>query len=109
MPQPSFDHATPADLAACRALLRTGSRSFYLASHLLPQGVRDGAISLYAFCRVADDAIDLDPSSGAALAGLRARLALAYAGQPRSLPADRAFADVVARFAIPRALPEALL
>jgi phytoene synthase len=44
-----------------------------------------------------------------ALASLRERLDLAYAGRPLPIPADRAFADVVARFALPRALPEALL
>jgi phytoene synthase len=101
--------ATPADLAACRALLRGGSRSFFAASHLLPWTVRDPAISLYAFCRVADDAIDLDDDQASALDRLTERLGHAYAGRPLDIPADRALADVVAQFAIPRALPEALL
>lgn len=103
----SFD-VTPADLAACRALLRGGSRTFHAASFLLPARVRDPAVSLYAFCRVADDLIDIG-GNDAALAELRERLDRAYAGRPFAIPADRAFADVVARFAIPRALPEALL
>jgi 15-cis-phytoene synthase len=97
----------PGDLAACRALLRTGSRSFDAAARLLPAAVRDPAVALYAFCRVADDAIDRD--GGGNLPWLRERLALAYAGRPLSDPADRAFAWVVGRFAIPRAIPEALL
>jgi phytoene synthase len=96
-----------ADLAACRDLLRAGSRSFDAASRLLPAAVRDPAIALYAFCRVADDAIDTE--GGGRLAWLRQRLALAYQGNPQPLPADRAFAGIVERFAIPRALPEALL
>jgi len=96
------------DVAACRALLRNGSRSFHAASRLLPRDVRDSATALYAFCRVADDAIDVDASEGA-LDALRARLDLVYAGRPAAIVADRAFADVVARHAIPRVLPEALL
>jgi 15-cis-phytoene synthase len=96
-----------ADLAECRTLLRAGSRSFDAAARLLPAAVRDPAVALYAFCRVADDAIDCD--GGGRLAWLQHRLALAYEGQPLPLPTDRAFARVVKRFAIPRELPEALL
>jgi phytoene synthase len=103
-----FSHETT-DLAACRALLRDGSRSFHAASLLLPRAVRDPAIALYAFCRVADDAIDLDGSRVAALGRLRERLGRAYEGRPLPIPADRALAAVLARFAIPRVLPEALL
>ena len=99
---------TPADLAACRALLRGGSRTFHAASFLLPARVRDPAIALYAFCRLADDAVD-NGGRAEAVAALRERLDCAYAGRPYAIPADRAFADVVARFAVPRALPDALL
>ena len=95
-----------ADMNACRALLRSGSKSFDLAAKLLPRAVRDPAVALYAFCREADDAID-DGSGG--LSWLRERLTLVYEGRPLTLPTDRALAHVVARFAIPRALPEALL
>jgi phytoene synthase len=105
----SADHGYRADLAACRALLRGGSRSFHAASLLLPRAVRDPATALYAFCRVADDAIDQDSGRHAAVARLRDRLARAYDGRPLPIPADRALAVVLARFAIPRALPEALL
>jgi phytoene synthase len=98
----------PADLAACRALLRNGSRSFLAASHMLPGWVRDDAIALYAFCRVADDAIDQE-GGAAALGSLRARLAAAYEGSPVDIAADRALADLVARRGIPIELPAALL
>jgi phytoene synthase len=97
----------PEDLAACRALLREGSRSFDAASRLLPRSVRDPAIALYAFCRIADDAID--SAHGAELSTLRQRLALAYDGRPLPTPVDRAFAAVVRQCALPRILPEALL
>jgi phytoene synthase len=98
----------PADLAACRQLLAGGSKSFHAASRLLPRSVAEPATALYAWCRVADDAIDLD-ASPAALAQLRARLEQACAGTPFPHPADRALAAVIAGFGIPRALPEALL
>lgn len=101
--------ATTADAAACRALLKSGSRSFHMASLLLPERVRDPATSLYAFCRMADDAVDLGADGAAALDDLRERLNRIYAGTPGARAEDRAFADVVARFSIPRAFPEALL
>jgi phytoene synthase len=99
----------PTDIAACRALLKGGSRTFHAASKVLPRRVADPAIALYAFCRLADDAVDLGSDRRAAVARLRERLDRAYRGQPINHPADRAFADVVAKFSIPRELPEALL
>ena len=110
-------YGLPGDLDACRTLLRGGSRTFYAASLLLPTRVRDPAIALYAFCRVADDAVDLAQEDGLstanaavrALARLHQRLDRVYSGDPLPQPADRAFADVVKRFAIPKTLPLALL
>ncbi len=76
---------------------------------MLPQAVRDPALALYAFCRVADDAIDNARAPHQALSLLQARLAGIYHGTPAAEYADRALADAVAKFRIPRALPEALL
>ena len=98
-----------ADLAACRAAIRTGSYSFHAASRLLPRRVRDPAMALYAFCRLADDAVDLTAAKPAAVLALRDRLDLAYAGRPRDTAADRAFAAVIRAYDMPRALPDALL
>ena len=97
-----------ADLAACRALLRGGSRTFFMASLLLPRAVREPASALYAFCRLADDAVDVEGQCGA-ISRLRERLAMAYAGRPLPFAADRALADVVVKFAVPHALPDAML
>ena len=97
------------DLDACRALLRGGSRSFFAASLLLPGRVRRPATALYAFCREADDAIDLGTDPQAALTALNERLDAAYAGNPAPNPVDRAFAETIAAFAIPKALPAALI
>lgn len=105
--QPRF--AEPADLAACRALLRGGSRTFFAASFLLPRRVREPASALYAFCRLADDAVDLEDGAEAAIARLRDRLEHVYDGRPLPIAADRALAGVVAAFDVPRALLEALL
>jgi 15-cis-phytoene synthase len=97
------------DLAWCRDAIRTGSLSFHAASRLLPARVRDPALALYAFCRVADDAVDEGSDKTGAVLALRDRLALVYEGRPRNAPSDRAFARVVETFAMPQALPEALL
>ena len=108
MPKPSYS-ADPNDLAACRALLRDGSRSFFAASLLLPARVRGPATALYAFCRQADDAIDLGADPEVALIKLSERLDAAYAGTPIPNAVDRAFAATVEAFAIPKALPAALI
>ena len=102
---PSCDSEN-ADQQACRTLLRGGSKSFDAAAKLLPKAIREPAIALYAFCREADDAID---TGNGDLNWLKDRLELIYQGRPLALPADRAFARIVEEFAIPRALPEALL
>jgi len=103
------------DQLACREIIRQGSRSFFAASLLLPRRVAEPACVLYAFCRLMDDAVDLEdgrPQGMArmeAVAMLAARLDRVYAGQPLLRPADRALSEVVAQFDIPRALPDALL
>jgi 15-cis-phytoene synthase len=99
----------PADLEACRAAIRTGSLSFHSASRLLPARVRDPALALYAFCRLADDAVDEGTDKTGAVLTLRDRLDLVYRGRPVNSPADRAFTAVVEAFDMPRALPDALL
>jgi 15-cis-phytoene synthase len=100
---------TRADLAACRAALRHGSKTFLAASLLLPRGVHEPASALYAFCRLADDAVDARSDRSGAVERLRERLRLAYAGTPQDDPADRALAVVVERHHIPASLFDALL
>jgi len=107
MPVPLPDHRS--DIDACRALIRGGSRTFFAASFLLPRRVREPAYALYAFCRQADDAIDVEADPRRALAALYDRLDRAYDDCPLNVPVDRAFADTVRRFQIPLALPLALL
>ncbi len=99
----------PSDLEHCRAVIRTGSLSFHAASKLLPSSVRDPALALYAFCRLADDEVDEGGHKGRAVLDLQDRLDKAYAGTPRNAPEDRAFCAIIEAFDMPRALPEALL
>lgn len=97
------------DMDTCREMIRHGSLSFHAASKLLPAKVRDPALALYAFCRLADDAVDLQQEKAAAVLQLQDRLDRVYEGRPRDAAPDRAFAEVVQRFDMPRALPDALL
>lgn len=99
----------PRDLDACNEMIRHGSLSFHAASRLLPSRVRDPALALYAFCRLADDEVDLKRDKAAAVLRLQDRLDRVYAGRPQNTAPDRAFASVVEMFDMPRALPDALL
>jgi phytoene synthase len=102
--------SSAADLAACRRVLRRESRTFHAASLLLPARVRGPASALYAFCRLADDAVDCpgDRPAIERLDRLRVRLERVYAGRPLSLPVDRALADAVERFGVPKRILDAL-
>lgn len=99
----------PQDMDHCRAAIRQGSLSFHAASRLLPRKVRDPALALYAFCRLADDAVDDHDDKTGAVLRLRDRLDRVYAGRPINAAADRAFAATVEQYQMPRALPDALL
>ena len=96
-------------MAACRSLLKTGSRSFHAASRFLPYHCRDSATALYAFCRQADDAVDDSGAPHLALEMLHGRLDALYRGAPEDYAADRALASVVVRCGLPRGLLDALL
>ncbi|EAQ96281.2 phytoene/squalene synthase family protein [Congregibacter litoralis] len=97
------------DTAHCRGMIRTGSKSFFLASHLLPSGLRGAVFALYAFCREADDAIDDGDDPMAELAIFRERLSAVYGEGVPDNTVDRALARVVHDYALPRELLEALL
>jgi 15-cis-phytoene synthase len=103
----------PADLAVCANLLAVGSKSFALASKLLPARVRPNATVLYAFCRLADDAVDDAPADRVADAvrTLAQELDEVY-GAPSSeqrSAAHRALCIVVREQQIPRTLLDALI
>jgi phytoene synthase len=108
MPRFSESDFRAADIAACRTMLRSGSRTFHAASYLLPRRVREPASALYAFCRLADDSVDIERRD-AAIERLQTRLDRVYREMPEAHPTDRAMVDVVTRFAIPKHLPAALI
>lgn len=96
------------DAAVCRAAIKTGSRSFYVASHLLPRRVREPAFALYAFCRLADDLVD-DGDAAEALTVLCRRLDAIYQNSPEPYAADRALSAVIRRYRIPREIFDSML
>jgi phytoene synthase len=96
-------------MSECRKLLCHGSRSFYLASRFLPLTLRESASGLYAFCRIADDLVDLGDHPHQALETLHHRLDLIYAATPENHPVDRVLSQIVTDHELPRALLNALL
>ena len=93
----------------CRRLLAHGSKSFYIASHFLPRALRESASGLYAFCRIADDLVDLGDEPQQALIALHRRLDLIYDGKPENHPIDRVLSQIVIDHKLPRGLLDALL
>jgi phytoene synthase len=95
----------------CRRIIARHSKSFSLASRLLPRTCRDDAVVLYAWCRSADDAVDLrSPEEQAdALGRLRVDLDGVYRRDPQSDAILAAFREVVVRCGIPREYPAELL
>ena len=98
-----------ADRSDCRNILRHGSHSFYAASLLMPDEYCEPITALYAFCRIADDAVDLAEDPALGLAAVRDRLDRVYAGRPIDSPVDRTFSEVVRKYRIPMQLPAALI
>jgi phytoene synthase len=98
-------------LTLSRQSIALHSKSFALASRLLPADGRDDAAIVYAWCRQADDAIDLVPPSqqAPALSVLRSELASVYAGEAQADPVLAAFQGVVTARGIPRKYPDELL
>jgi phytoene synthase len=94
-----------------RAVIANKSKSFALASRLLPRDVGDEVAVLYAYCRRADDEVDLAPPGEQAerVERLYAELASIYAGVPQTQPLLSAFQAVIQRHGIPEEYPRALL
>jgi phytoene synthase len=97
------------DLATCRAKLAAGSKSFALATLLLPRAIREATMVLYAFCREADDAVDESADANAAVETQLRRLDRVFARRPNDDPTERALAFVIERWRLPRAPFDAML
>jgi 15-cis-phytoene synthase len=98
-------------LAECRAILARNSRSFAIATRLLPRRARDSAAAVYAYCRRVDDAIDgcPKPDQARALSRLRRELLAIYKGDAVRGADQRAFQAVVKLHAIPPRYPGELI
>lgn len=94
---------------SCREAIRKGSKSFYMASLILPREVREAAYALYSFCRVSDDMADEPSATLHTVTRLRERLDAAYRAEPHPYLADQALSEVVARYDIPREVVESML
>ncbi|NPV46834.1 MAG: phytoene/squalene synthase family protein [Armatimonadetes bacterium] len=88
------------DVEVCRCVTATHSRTFYLASALLPRAKREAIRCLYAFCRTTDDLVDLagsDPHREL----MRWREAALGATDYHDHPILRAWHEVRVRYGIP--------
>ena len=96
---------------AASAIIRRHSASFSLASLLLEPVARQRAHVLYAYCRRADDAIDLVAPVRAPgeLDRLRCELDAVYAGAALADPVASEFQQLVLEVGLPREYPDALL
>lgn len=96
---------TLSDAVHCRKIVRISARTFWVASGFLPADKRRAAFALYAFCRVADDIVDLGARNETAdtarlLAAYRRELDAALAGRA-SGPVFRELARAVEWYGVP--------
>ena len=106
---PSLDWAhDPAAYQQCERITREHSRTFFLASGLLPREQRRAMRALYAFCRVSDDLVDRNTSNRAEMLADWRQRSLSDRPAQDDLVAW-AWADTRARFHIPRQYAEQLL
>lgn len=94
--------------AHCTAITKQHSRTFYLASALLPWRERRAARALYAFCRVSDDLVDKESGNRHQRILQWRQESLANHPPIYNLVA-LAWADTRANFNIPRRYAEQLL
>lgn len=104
----------PSELEAaytyCEGLTAHHSKTFFMASGLLPPAKRQAARALYAFCRITDDIIDTSPDDvGRALALEHWQRTASTPAPPPNEPVAVAWADARAAFGIPSAYAQQLI
>lgn len=109
------EHSTHADqddleaaYAYCDTLTHQHSRTFYLASSLLPDVKRRAIRALYAFCRISDDLVDQSRKDAAAKLE-RWRVEALHPSTTTPDPVARAWKDARQRFGVPRLYAEQLI
>ncbi len=89
-------------------VIRQHSRTFFMASALLPKDERRAARALYAFCRISDDIVDREEGDRLCALETWKRISLIeHPGEEASIPL--AWADTRHRYHIPRYYAEQLL
>lgn len=102
------DHLRAAH-ATCERMTQENSRTFFLASSLLPPAKRRAARALYAFCRVTDNLVDV-PVGDDRVGDLQHWRSLALENNPpHHEHVALAWADARARFHIPAGYAEQLI
>jgi 15-cis-phytoene synthase len=99
-------------LAQCRNMIRVGSKSFSMASHLFTERTRDAAHFLYGWCRYADDSVDSvrDPADQLKRVDeLRRKTEEAFRGSPAPEPVFVALSHIAREHRIPSYYAEELL
>src|SRR5499426_1216817 len=92
-------------------LTRKSRSNFFYAFLCLPRPQREALYAVYAFCRIVDDAVDLEPNreeQRRALATWRAEIARVYEGRPEHPAAER-LQQAARIFGIPRAVLEQII
>lgn len=115
-------HPIEADEAAlcaayqyCELITRDASRTFHLASGLLPNAKKRAARALYAFCRITDNIVDESDDACSARESLDAWRRLSLDSHPTIQPRNiqtfvaLAWADARARYQIPIGYAEQLI
>lgn len=94
--------------AYCESLITVHSKSFFLASGLLPLEKRQAVRALYAFCRVTDDIVDR-ASGDSALQLEQWRRRIMAPHPPHDDPVAIAWADACLRYQVPVRYAEQLI
>lgn len=81
----------PELVAQCQAIMRRHAKSFSRAARFLPERLKEPVAVLYAFCRIADDAVDTAPSPELARAAAE-QLEAELSDPERARPVVKAFA-----------------
>ncbi len=96
--------------AHCEDVTKVHSRTFHMASSLLPPDKKRAVRALYAFCRVTDDIVDNDGDRRyrqMSLADWEQRVSAAH--PPANDPVALAWADARSRYNIPNGYAEQLI
>lgn len=90
-------------LYTARTITRTQATMFYFASHFLPREKQNATYSIYAICRISDDAVDAPTKKPQeSLAKVRARIDAAYRSNTDTDGLLLLFKETIQRYAIPQ-------